>query len=262
MRVVRLHVEVEGAGPVVLLAHGFAGSARNLGPQARALRKGYTVVRYDARGHARSEAPDDPGAYTMDALVADMGAVLDRAGADAAVVGGVSMGAVTALLFALAHPERTGGLVLAGLPASGRSGGGLAGIAVPFADAIDAQGLDAAGARFVWGPGSGFDEGTGELVRQGFLEHPPHALAALLRGVVAHWPEMGPLGARLAALGLPVLVVAGERDAGAIESGRALTARASQAHMVVVPDAGHLVNLEQPKRVNEALQSFLAAHAG
>src|SRR5262249_51553779 len=55
----RLHVEKEGDGPAVVLAHGFAGSARNFGPQARALRTGFRVTRYDARGHARSEAPDD-----------------------------------------------------------------------------------------------------------------------------------------------------------------------------------------------------------
>lgn len=254
---VRLHIEVEGTGPVVLLAHGFAGSARNLGPQARALRQRYTVVRYDARGHARSEAPDDPRAYTMDALVADMNAVLEQVGAAEAVVGGVSMGAVTALVFALAHPERTRGLVVAGLPSSTGSGGGLAHIALPFAESIATDGLEVAGERYVWGPGSGFDEPDARLVRQGFLEHPPYALVHLLRGVVAHWPEMRGVGERLAGLRLPILVVAGERDAGAVESSRALVAAAPQAQLVVVPGAGHLVNLEQPKRFNEALLAFL-----
>jgi pimeloyl-ACP methyl ester carboxylesterase len=54
----RLHVERQGtAAPPVVLAHGFAGSARNFRVQARALSSEASVVTYDARGHARSEAP-------------------------------------------------------------------------------------------------------------------------------------------------------------------------------------------------------------
>src|SRR5438094_3766466 len=105
----RLHVEVEGSGPVVVLAHGFGGSARNFLSQARALRDRYRIVRFDARGHARSEAPAEASAYTPEAFVADFGRVLDQVGARAAVVGGLSMGAGTALSFALAHPERVEG---------------------------------------------------------------------------------------------------------------------------------------------------------
>src|SRR5215470_9406204 len=105
-----LHVEVEGDGPALVLAHGFAGSARNFGPQAHALRDRWRVVRYDARGHGRSSAPDDPAAYTPEAFVADMGTALDFVGAATAVVGGLSMGAGTALRLALAQPGRVRGL--------------------------------------------------------------------------------------------------------------------------------------------------------
>jgi pimeloyl-ACP methyl ester carboxylesterase len=257
MRLVRLHVEAEGDGPVVVLAHGFAGSARNLGPQARALRDRYRVVRYDARGHARSEAPDDPAAYTMDALVADLAAVLDQTGARDAVVGGVSMGAMTALAFAIAHPERVRGLVVAGLPAGRESGRGLASIAQPFADAIEREGLEAAGARFVWGPDGGTDEEDAKLVRQGFMEHPPHALVHLLRNVAAVWPDVRELGDRLSALDPPALVVAGERDGGAVAQSRLLAATLPQARLEVVPGAGHLVNLEAAKRFNAVLREWL-----
>src|SRR3989454_11972194 len=100
----RLHVEVEGSGPVVVLAHGFGGSARNFLPQARALRDRYRVVRFDARGHARSGAPPQPAAYTPEAVVADLGRRLDQGGAARAGVGGPSVGAGIPLGFALTHP--------------------------------------------------------------------------------------------------------------------------------------------------------------
>src|SRR5690348_17906444 len=108
----KLHVEIEGDGPALVLAHGFGGSARNFQPQARALRDRLRVVRFDARGHARSEAPDDPAAYTPATFVWDLARVLDGAGVTDAVVGGLSMGAGTALRFALDRPERVRGLVL------------------------------------------------------------------------------------------------------------------------------------------------------
>src|SRR5256885_5508360 len=117
----RLHVEVEGGGPVVVLAHGFGGSARNFLSQARALRDRYRIVRFDARGHARSEAPAEASAYTPEAFVADLGRVLDQVGARAAIVGGLSMGAGTVLRFALAHPGRVQGLVLPPLPPGARA---------------------------------------------------------------------------------------------------------------------------------------------
>jgi pimeloyl-ACP methyl ester carboxylesterase len=252
----RLHVEVEGAGPVVVLAHGFAGSARNWGPQARALRSRYRIVRYDARGHARSEAPDDPAAYSLDALVADMGQVMDEVGASQAVVGGTSMGAVTALAFATALPSRVRGVIAASLPASPRTGSGLARIAPAFADAIDREGLEAAGARFVWGPESGLDARGAKLVRQGFMEHSPRALAHGLRGVVARWPAIDEMPG-LERLTAPLLIVTGTNDAGALDASRTLAARVGHAEQAVIPDAGHLVNLEQAARFNEALATWL-----
>src|SRR5690242_3405382 len=114
----KLHVEIDGHGPTIVLGHGFGGSARNFRSQVRGLAPEFRVVRFDARGHARSETPAEAAAYVADAFVNDVGRVLDAAGADDAVVGGVSMGAGVALRFALAHPERVRGLVLAAFPAS------------------------------------------------------------------------------------------------------------------------------------------------
>jgi pimeloyl-ACP methyl ester carboxylesterase len=256
---VRLHVEVDGTGPTVVLAHGFAGSARNLGPQARVLRERYRVVRYDARGHARSEAPDDPAAYTLEALADDLDAILDRVGAAEAIVGGVSMGAMTALAFAVDHPQRVRGIVAAALPAAPDDGTGLARVALAFADALERDGLEAAGARYVWGAESGLDARGARLVRQGFLEHSPRALAQCLRGVVARWPALEAWRDRLARVAVPVLIVAGSDDAGARASSRALALMLPRPEVVVVPGAGHLVNLEQPARFNAALLAWLDA---
>jgi pimeloyl-ACP methyl ester carboxylesterase len=254
-----LHVAAQGEGAAVLFLHGFAGSARNWGPQLRALRGRYRTLAYDARGHARSEAPEDPDAYDAAALVRDGLRVLADQGVPRAVWVGLSMGAAVALEAALRAPEAVRGLVLASLPA-GR-GAGFSRHAGALADAIEREGLAAAGARYVWGPDSGLSEGDAAMVRQGFLEHPPHGLVHTLRGFLADWPPPRERRAELARLRMPVLAIAGERDAPSVTASRELTAALPRARIEVLEGAGHLVNLVRPAEFNALLESFLAALA-
>jgi pimeloyl-ACP methyl ester carboxylesterase len=246
-----LHAETDGSGqPALVLAHGFGGSARNFGPQARAFRDRYCVRRYDARGHSRSDAPDDPAAYTPETFVDDLRRVVAD---EPSIVGGLSMGSVTALRYALEHPVRA--LVIAAFPA--RTPNSYTTIANRFADAIEADGIEAAGERFVWGPESGLDAEAARLVRQGFLEHTPHGLAHTLRGVIAVQPAVSDLVGPLAGLTAPTLVVVGEHDRGSLQPSRELAEVIPNARLAIVPDAGHVVNLAQPARFNAILSDFL-----
>ncbi len=254
----RLHVDIDGVGPPVLvLGHGFGGSARNFRGQVPALRDRCRVVRFDARGHARSEAPDAAEAYRPEAFVGDIGRVLDAIGAERAVIGGLSMGAGVALRFAVAHPERTTGLVVAAFPTGGGAPGTIGAVAAEFADAIERDGLEAAGARFVWGPDSGLDARAARLIRQGFLEHAPHALAHTLRGLIAAQPTVDELRDALRTVAVPALVVVGAEDRPSLATSRALAAALPSARLVVVPAAGHLVNVAQPAAFNAAVATFL-----
>lgn len=254
-----LHVEVEGpeGAPGVVLAHGFGGSARNFRPQVRALRDAFRVAVYDARGHARSDAPDDRSAYDEAAQVADFDQVADELGAAAVVAGGLSMGAATALAFARRHPRRVRGLVLASYPAGGGVPGSTAGHAEAFADAIEREGLEGAGARFVWGEDSGLDPDGAALVRRGFLEHPPGGLVHTLRGYLARLATPEALAPELRELEIPALLVAGERDAASVAACRTLAEALPRARLEIVPDAGHVVNLAAPEAFHAVLRPFL-----
>jgi pimeloyl-ACP methyl ester carboxylesterase len=167
------------------------------------------------------------------------------------------MGAGVALRFALAHPQRVQGLVLASFPAAAREGAGLAARAAAFAKALDEEGLLAAGERFVWGEGSGLSARDAALVRQGFLEHRPRALAHVLRELIAVQPSAQELAPQLARLGRPALIVAGETDAPSIATSGALAAALPGARPVVVEGAGHVVNLQRPEAFNAVLLAFL-----
>ncbi len=97
--------------PVALL-HGLTATRRYVVMGSRALqRSGHRVLAYDARAHGLS-APAADGDYGYGRLAADLGAALDEAGIERAVLAGASMGAQTAVRFALEHPRRVAGLVL------------------------------------------------------------------------------------------------------------------------------------------------------
>ncbi|MEA2428108.1 MAG: hypothetical protein QOF37_1736 [Thermoleophilaceae bacterium] len=104
--------ETIGEGPDVVLMHGLTATRRYTTMGSKALpRAGYRVTTFDARGHGESSPAGDPGAYEYRDLVEDLRAVLDHLGADRAAIGGASMGAHTAMAFALAWPERVSALV-------------------------------------------------------------------------------------------------------------------------------------------------------
>jgi pimeloyl-ACP methyl ester carboxylesterase len=254
-----LHVETHGAGPATVLAHGFGGSARNWRPQLRALQGAFAISVYDARGHARSVKLASAEQARAESVVADFAAVADAASTMPLVAGGLSMGAATALRFALAQPARVRALVLMAPPAGARSGRGISASALAFADAIEREGLDAAGARFAWGPNAGLDPQGAAWVRAGFLEHDPQSLAFLLREYVARLETSAELRERLARLDVPALVIAGEQDAASLPTAHELAASLPDARLEVIPGAGHVVNLAAPEEVNALLREFLTS---
>ena len=103
---VALSGEQSGEGSAIVLLHGLTATRRYVVMGSSSLqRSGHRVIAYDARGHGRSDpAPDR--AYGYERLAADLLAVLDAAGIERAVLAGASMGAHTAVRFALEHPER------------------------------------------------------------------------------------------------------------------------------------------------------------
>lgn len=105
-----LNVVRSGEGPAVVLLHGLTATNRYVVMGSKNLeRSGHTVIAYDARGHGDSD-PATP--YDYEHLATDLRDVMDAEGAEQAVLAGASMGAHTALRFALDAPERVAGLVV------------------------------------------------------------------------------------------------------------------------------------------------------
>src|ERR1700749_4449273 len=105
-----------GEGTPIVLCHGLTASRRYVVHGSRVLgRAGHRVVAYDARGHGESDAAPADQSYGYPELIADLGRVVEEeVGSERFLLGGHSMGAHTAVGYALAHPERLSGLVVIG----------------------------------------------------------------------------------------------------------------------------------------------------
>jgi pimeloyl-ACP methyl ester carboxylesterase len=250
----RLRYRDEGAGPPVVLIHGWTLDLEVWNPQAAALAGSFRVIRYDRRGFGLSEGSPGPAADGE-----DLARLLEHLGIGAAALVGLSQGARVALAFALRHPGRVTALVLDGPPDEigdpGAAGDEDFSIA-EYRSLVREEGVEAF--RRAWADHPlmrlhAADPPSRELVARMLARYP----ARDLQGPAA--PPTPPAGlAALARLRMPVLVVNGELDTPIRRrAGEALARALPAAERVVMAGAGHLPNLDSPRAYNDAVQAFL-----
>jgi pimeloyl-ACP methyl ester carboxylesterase len=240
---VRIYYEQRGAGPAVLLSHGYSASARMWQGQMEALSDRYHLIAWDMRGHDRSDSPDNPALYSHEATIADMAALLDACGASRAVIAGLSLGGFMSLAFHLAHPERTAALMLFDTgpgykKADGREGWNR--LAESRAMAYEKEGLAAAGA------------GAEVTVAR---HRSAQGLAHAARGMLAQ--KDGRVIESLPAITVPTLVLVGENDTPFRPSADYMSTKIPGAQKVILAQAGHASNIDQPAAFNAAVRAFL-----
>lgn len=241
---VQIHYEVRGDGPVVLLSHGYAASGRMWERQLETLSDRYRVVSWDLRGHGRSDSPEDPALYSEALCVDDMAALLDACDAETAVVGGLSLGGYLSLAFQQARPERTRALLLFDTGPGYRSDEARAGwnrFAERQAQKFETRGLEA------------LPKGR----ETALAEHrSARGLALAARGMLAQVDAHVIDG--LSAIDVPTLVLVGGNDEPYFAATDYMARKIPGARKVVVEEAGHAANLDQPERFDAAVREFLA----
>lgn len=260
---VGLAVVEAGTGPTLLLVHGFGGAKEDFDDHVDALAHDHHVVVFDHRGHGESDAPDDAAAYTFDRLARDTLAVADAVGADRFHLLGHSMGGMVARRVVLAHPSRIETLVLMDTspgPVPGLDGDILemgAQIALTdgmdelkrIMDAFSPLGTPAYERLLVERPGyREFNDRKWETLSATMW-------AALARAIRDQPDEL----ARLADVRCPVLVIVGEQDEPFLAVSRQMAETIPDAELVVVADAGHSPQFENPPAWRAALVGFLDA---
>ncbi|MDE2750560.1 MAG: 2-succinyl-6-hydroxy-2,4-cyclohexadiene-1-carboxylate synthase [Chloroflexota bacterium] len=255
------NIEISGAGHPLLLLHGFTGDASTWRSVAARLAGDFQFVAIDLIGHGASDAPADQASYRMEAVAADLIALLDCLAINDAHLLGYSMGGRLALFTALHYPARFRSLILES------ASPGLADETDraqrrrrdnDLADRIEACGLD----WFVdhWEKLPLWASQSEDLLRRQRrqrLTNDPTGLANSLRAMGAG--AQPNLWRQLPNLTLPTCLIVGERDEKFRRINQAIDAALPKSGLAIIPSAGHNTHLENPKAFRQTLRSFLAA---
>jgi pimeloyl-ACP methyl ester carboxylesterase len=241
---VKIHYEVHGSGPTLLLSHGYSSTTRMWDAQVAALKDRYQVIVWDMRGHGESDYPADQTLYSEALTVGDMQALLDHVGAKTAIVAGLSLGGYMSLAFHASHPERVRALMLFD------TGPGFK------KDEARAKWNETAQQR-----AARFDkEGLAALNSSDEVKLTRHrdasGLAGAARGMLAQQNDR--VIQSLDKVAVPTLVLVGANDTGFLAATDYMAAKIKGSTKAVIPDAGHAANLHQPARFNQAVEAFLA----
>lgn len=241
---VTVYYEAMGSGPAILLSHGYGATSQMWAGQLDLLSGDHRLIVWDMRGHGQTDSPDDQSCYSEAETVEDMAAILDAEGVDDAVIGGLSLGGYMSLAFQLVHPDRTRALMLfdtgPGYNNPRAREGWNTGMAIPRAEALERDGLAALGGS--------------EEVRVS-THRSAAGLARAARGMLAQFDNR--VIQSLKSIPQPTLVLVGENDTPFLAGTDYMANRIPNNTHVVVPDAGHAANIDNPTAFNEAVISFL-----
>jgi pimeloyl-ACP methyl ester carboxylesterase len=262
----------EGAGGDrrLLLVHGFTGAKEDFADHLdRWTAHGWHVVAPDLRGHGASAAPAGTDGYTLKAFASDVVALVDALGWSGApiVLLGHSMGGMIAQLAALElGPSRLTGLVL--MDTSHGPIGGIDVELVALGKSLVAEGGMRALVEATREQDGALDTEANKRVlatRPGYREFgeakslacSPDMWIGVVDEVLATQADR--LADLAAALGdVPTLVIVGEQDSPFVPHAERMAASMGRARLVVIPDAGHSPQFENPDAWFEALSGFLA----
>ena len=249
-------IEGKEGAPWLVFSNSLATDLTMWDRQAADFAPSFRVLRYDQRGHGKTEAP--AGRYSFDMLIADALALMDALKIETANVCGLSMGGATALGLAQRHPDRVARAIVcdsgcASTPQSAQQWEER--IAVAQKDGMEPL-VEPTVTR--WTPG--------EIV----AKNPPHL--DRLRAMVRNTPVNGFIGcaaaladhdfrSTVASTKPPVLFLAGEKDAGgAVPTAmKALHQDLKGSRYVELSGAGHISNLDDPAGFTRAVRDFLGA---
>ncbi|HET7479196.1 MAG TPA: 3-oxoadipate enol-lactonase [Rubrobacteraceae bacterium] len=254
---VELHHVLEGPedAPVLVMANSLGTTFRMWDEQAPALSERFRLLRYDHRGHGGSPVP--PGPYGMDDLGQDVLALLDRLEIERASFCGLSIGGMVGMWLASEAPGRIERLVLCCTSArfdpdaySSRARTVREDGVAKIADAVLERWFTPAFHK----SRPDLVEWAGRMLR----DTPVEGYAGCCEAIsVADLPE------RIGRIQAPTLVIAGADDPAApVDKAEFIRDSIPSARLVVVEQAAHLANVEQPETVTRAILDHLAPVAG
>jgi 3-oxoadipate enol-lactonase len=250
-----LNYRVDGpsGAPVLVLSHALGLSLAMWDPQVSALTRVFQVVRYDHRGHGGSPVPAGP--YRIEELGRDVLHLLDRLALDRVSFCGLSLGGFVGMWVASHAPERLDRLVLCCTAARMPRPEDFA----ARARTVREQGMEAIAdsliARWFTSAFRASQPETVARIRSILLSTPREGYAAACEAIA----QMD-LREDLPRIKAPTLVIGAEHDQSTPpEKSREIAQRIAAAELVIIPNAAHIANVEQPEAVTNQILDHLTA---
>lgn len=256
---IRLHYEDSKSGAeTIVFAHAALFDRRMWEQQVEAFRDSYRCITYDHRGQGQSSVPPEE-AIDHDVLAEDAAALIEHLGVGPCHFVGLSQGANVGVRLALRRPDLLTSLVVLGLTVDQDE-------RFVRRFTLLATLLRLAGPRLVLPSvmpvmfGKQFMEDDAREEQRNLwrrrLQANHRAIHKTARGVARRTP----LADEVSRVDVPTLVVSGEEDeVSPPAKARAIHERLPRSELVIVPRAGHMSAIEQPREVNEAIRAFLSA---
>jgi pimeloyl-ACP methyl ester carboxylesterase len=262
---VKLYYQEVGSGIPIVFVHEFAGDSRSWEAQFRYFGRRYRCIAYNARGFPPSDVPEGVERYSQARARDDIRAVLDGLQIDKAHIVGLSMGGFATLHFGFTYPDRARSLTIGGcgygaapdlrhkfIEEAQRAAARFEEIGM--AKAAEAYALGPTRVQFQNKDPRGWREFADQLA-----EHSTRGSALTMRGVQSLRSSLFDLTEEMKKITAPTLIITGDEDWPCLEPGLLMKRMISSAGLVVMPNCGHTINLEDPDAYNRHLDDFFSA---
>ena len=244
-----------GSGTPVVFIHGYPFNRSLWNEQLDALSGSYRVVAPDLRGFGESDSPEGPA--TMNRMAQDVAQLMDGLGISRAVIAGLSMGGYVALAFYKQFPSRVSALVLADTRAQGDTEEGKQTRAQQAEKALS-EGMagiaDAMLPKLLTPETVSKRPEVVKRIRDMMLKTKPEGAAAALMGMAEREDQTE----FISSINVPTLILVGREDAiTPVADSETMHSKIAGSRLSVIENAGHVSNLEQTDKFNEALVGFL-----
>ena len=262
---VKLYYQEVGTGIPIVFVHEFAGDCRSWEAQFRHFGQRYRCIAYNARGFPPSDVPQGVERYSQARARDDIRAVLDGLNIDKAHIVGLSMGGFATLHFGFTYPDRARSLTIGGC-----GYGAAPDQRKQFAEEAEAAavrfediGMAKAAETYALGPTrvqfqNKDPRGWREFADQ-LADHSSEGSALTMRGVQRLRPSLYDLTEEMKKITAPTLIITGDEDWACLEPAILMKRMISSAGLVVMPNCGHAINLEDPDAYNRHLDDFFHA---
>jgi len=244
---IELYYEVHGDGEPIIFSHGWMCDCSVWNSQIDFFSKKYKVIAYDHRGHGKSDKPK--ANYSIEILSNDLYSIIKELNLDKVTLVGHSMGGMTALTFALNHPDKVSKLVLVGTSAKMTFSGYIQ--LWIMTHIFSSESFTRGMIDFQ------YHEPSEQIKKEAFeraMRTPKFAAYGCFTEFMKNYDNKD----RVSKIKVPTLIVVGEKDkATPVEMSQYLNREIEGSKLQIIPDSKHMVMIDKPKELNGIIEEFI-----